>query len=30
VYDAAEYSKIKYYFNEIVNKGSEKIVLVKK
>ena len=29
VYEAAEYSKIKYYFNEIVNKGSEKIVLVK-
>ena len=30
VYDAAEYGKIKYYFNEIVNKGSEKIVFVKK
>ena len=30
VYDATEYSKIKYYFNEIVNKGSEKIVFVKK
>jgi hypothetical protein len=29
VYDASEYSKIKYYFNEIVNKGSEKIVFVK-
>jgi hypothetical protein len=30
VYDAEEYDKIKYYFNEIVNKGSEKIVFVKK
>ena len=30
VYDAEEYNKIKYYFNEIVNKGSEKIVFVKK
>ena len=30
VYDPIEYSKIKYYFNEIVNKGSEKIVFVKK
>jgi len=30
VYDATEYSKMKYYFNEIVNKGSEKIVFVKK
>jgi len=30
VYEAVEYSKIKYYFNEIVNKGSEKIVFVKK
>jgi hypothetical protein len=30
VYDAAEYDKMKYYFNEIVNKGSEKIVFVKK
>jgi len=29
VYEATEYSKIKYYFNEIVNKGSEKIVFVK-
>ncbi|MDP4239408.1 MAG: DUF3857 domain-containing protein [Bacteroidota bacterium] len=29
VYDADEYNKIKYYFNEIVNKGSEKIVFVK-
>jgi hypothetical protein len=29
VYDASEYTKIKYYFNEIVNKGSEKIVFVK-
>ena len=30
VYDATEYSKMKYYFNEIVNKASEKIVFVKK
>ena len=29
VYDATEYSKLKYYFNEIVTKGSEKIVFVK-
>jgi hypothetical protein len=30
VYPAADYLKVKYYFNEIVNKGAEKIVLVKK
>jgi len=29
VYDATEYSKLKYYFNEIMIKGSEKIVFVK-
>lgn len=29
VYPADDYSKIKYYFNEIVKKGNEKIVLVK-
>ncbi len=29
VYEADQYTKIKYYFNEVVNKGSEKIVLVK-
>jgi hypothetical protein len=30
VYEDTEYSKLKYYFNQIVNKGSEKIVFVKK
>lgn len=30
VYEAAEYSKLKYYFNQIVNKGSEKVVFIKK
>lgn len=30
VYEASEYTKIKYYFKEIVNKGSEKIVFVRK
>lgn len=30
VYEATEYNKLKYYFNEIVNKGSEKVVFVKK
>lgn len=29
VYDPAEYIKIKYYFNEIVKKGTDKIVLAK-
>jgi len=29
IYQAEDYSKIKYYFNDIVNKGSEKVVLVK-
>ncbi|HET7733466.1 MAG TPA: hypothetical protein VFK73_06475, partial [Paludibacter sp.] len=29
VYDPAEYMKIKYYFNEIVKKGTDKIVLAK-
>jgi len=29
IYQAEDYSKIKYYFNDIVNKGSEKIVFVK-
>ena len=29
VYDASEYSKLKYYFNEIITKGAEKIVFVK-
>jgi len=29
VYEAPEYDKLKYYFNEIINKGSEKIVFVK-
>jgi hypothetical protein len=30
VYNPSDYSKIKYYFNEIVKKGNEKIVLTKK
>jgi hypothetical protein len=30
IYPAADYLKIKYYFKEIVNKGSEKIVFSKK
>ena len=30
VYPSTDYSKIKYYFNEIVKKGSEKIVVTKK
>jgi len=30
VYEATEYNKLKYYYNEIINKGSEKIVFVKK
>lgn len=30
VYQAADYLKVKFYFNEIINKGSEKIVLVRK
>ena len=30
VYPAEDYSKIKYYFNEIIKKGNDKIVLVKK
>jgi hypothetical protein len=30
VYYPGDYSKIKYYFNEIVKKGNEKIVLTKK
>lgn len=29
VYEADAYQKIKYYFNEIVKKGNEKVVLVK-
>lgn len=29
VYQPVEYSKIKYYFNEIVKKGNEKIVLIR-
>lgn len=29
VYSAKDYSKIKFYFNEIVKKGNEKIVLIK-
>jgi len=29
-YEATEYTKLKYYFNEIVNKGNEKIVFVRK
>ena len=29
-YEVSEYPKLKYYFNEIINKGSEKIVFVKK
>ena len=29
LYAAVDYSKIKYYFNEIVKKGNEKIVLSK-
>ncbi len=29
VYPATDYAKIKYYYNEIVKKGNEKIVLVK-
>jgi len=29
VYSATDYSKIKYYFNEIVKKGNEKVVLTK-
>ena len=29
VYESTEYNKLKYYFNEIINKGSEKIVFVK-
>jgi hypothetical protein len=30
VYSSADYSKIKFYFNKIVNKGNEKIVLSRK
>jgi len=29
-YEITEYTKLKYYFNEIVNKGNEKIVFVRK
>lgn len=29
VYPASDYTKVKYYFNEIINKGNEKIVLSK-
>ena len=29
-YEATEYTKLKYYFNEIINKGNEKIVFVRK
>ncbi|MDD4969267.1 MAG: DUF3857 domain-containing protein [Paludibacter sp.] len=29
-YEIAEYTKLKYYFNEIINKGNEKIVFVRK
>jgi len=29
VYPATDYTKIKYYFNEIINKGNEKVVLSK-
>jgi hypothetical protein len=30
VYSATDYSKIKFYFDEIVKKGNEKIILVQK
>ena len=30
VYDAEDYLKLKYYYKEIINKGSDKIILVKK
>ncbi len=30
VYQSSEYRKIKYYFNEVVRKGNEKIVLTRK
>ena len=30
VYPATDYSKLKYFFSKIVNKGNEKVVLVKK
>jgi hypothetical protein len=30
IYNPEDYTKIKYYFNEIINKGNEKIVFVKK
>lgn len=30
IYAASDYSKIKYYFNELVKKGNEKVVFVKK
>jgi hypothetical protein len=29
VYKAVDYDKIKYYFNEIIKKGNEKISFVK-
>jgi len=29
IYSAKDYSKIKFYFKEIVKKGNEKIVLIK-
>ncbi len=30
IYDSKDFSKVKFYFNEIVKKGNEKIVLTKK
>jgi len=30
IYEAGEYAKLKFYYNEIINKGSEKIVFVRK
>ena len=30
IYDAEDYLKLKYYYKEIINKGSDKIILVKK
>ena len=30
IYQSDEYSKVKYYFNEIVTKGNERIVLKNK
>ena len=29
IYNAVDYEKIKYYFNEIIKKGNEKISFVK-